>query len=344
MSQPRTRLSHLMALCIVLITGAPRANGAVAGSNVQRFDRDHVFITWIDSAPVDVYLTDRPDRNIEAAKVLSEANRDGRHMAAVTADKRHYFILRDRTDGDLVLVSERLLPLERGSNFRDIGGYKAADGKQVRWGLIYRSGATPLLSDHDVAYIRALGLQSMIDLRSTEERQLAPTRLGNQGIRYSAVDYSLSDISGNYEYLLTALAPQYRALFRELVSNKGPMSYNCTGGQDRTGVATALILSALGVPRDTILDDYHLSTADRRPQYEMPALDPGRYAHNPAALLFAKYRLLKPAPLYSADGRSLLAALFDAVDARWGSVDNYITRELGVGPEELALLRANYLE
>jgi protein-tyrosine phosphatase len=129
-----------------------------------------------------------------------------------------------------------------------------------------------------------------------------------------------------------------------LLSEKGPVSYNCTAGQDRTGVATALILSALGVPRQTILNDYHLSTVYRRPENEMPAVDPTMYPGNPVAALFAKGRLMKPQPLYSEDGRSFMAAMYDRIDGHWGSVENYLDQVLGVGPTELARLRAHYLE
>jgi len=75
----------------------------------------------------------------------------------------------------------------------------------------------------------------MIDLRSSEELELAPTRVGRQGINYIAIDYSLKGIVLNYESLLAALQLQYRAIFHELLLNQGPISYNCTAGQDRTG-------------------------------------------------------------------------------------------------------------
>ena len=70
-----------------------------------------------------------------------------------------------------------LLPLEHSSNFRDIGGYPAAGGKHVRWGMIFRSGATPLLTDADQAAVAKLHLANMVDLRSDEERQLAPSKI-----------------------------------------------------------------------------------------------------------------------------------------------------------------------
>jgi len=153
-NNPVLRLGRSLPVSVSLVfltVFAPIANAAVTESNVQRINADHVVVTWTDTGPVDVYLTNRPDRNIGAAKRLVAADKEGRLAAVVKEDHRTYFLLRDRVDGDVVVVSERLLPLERGSNFRDVGGYKTLDGKHVRWGLIYRSGATPLLSAHDVA-------------------------------------------------------------------------------------------------------------------------------------------------------------------------------------------------
>jgi protein-tyrosine phosphatase len=335
----------LVVFGLLAVSGCPIiASPAARNPSVVRLDSEHVVIAWTDANPVDVYRSERPDPDLGKGELLSQGNRDGRYRMTITPDARYFVLLRDRVDHNVVPVAERLLPLERGSNFRDVGGYATADGKHVRWGLIYRSAATPLLSEHDIAYIRTLGLRSMIDLRSTEERQLAPTILAIQGLRYIAIDYPFDERLGSYEYLLTSLAPQFRAIFLELLSNKGPISYNCTAGQDRTGVATALILSALGVPRQIILDDYHLSTVDRQPQYEMPPLDPSKYPNNPVASLFAKARLAKAPALYAPNGRSWLAVLFDQMDAEWGSMDNYLRQILGVGPTEIARLRDRYVE
>lgn len=251
----------------------------------------------------------------------------------------------------------RVLPLASASNYRDVGGYGTADGRHVRWGRIYRSGATPLLSDKDLAYLRSLGIESMVDLRSVDERELAPSRLQGQSMRYFTQDYSYSALlaagrgedghvtnAALYRSWLTLLAPQFRIAFRELRTSSGAVALNCTAGQDRTGVATALILSALGVPRTTILEDYHLSTIARRPENEMPQFDPAEYPSNPAAAPSAQTRLAKPRPLYGPTGRAYLEEAFDEIETQWGSVDAYLSQELGVGPDEIAQLRARYLE
>jgi protein-tyrosine phosphatase len=337
-------MKSVTTLCLLLLAAANAVIAAPSKPRVERFDPTHVIITWTAKSPVDVYVSERPDADRSHAALLSGANHDGRYMATLAADRRAYFLLRDVGDGKMVRVAERILPLEQASNFRDVGGYPAAGGKHVRWGLIYRSAATPLLSDHDIVTVRAVGLAAMIDLRSTEERQLAPTRLTGQGIRYIAIDYPFHDLPDSYLDAMSALAPQYRAIFRELLSHAGPISYNCTAGQDRTGIATALILSALGVPRESILQDYHLSTGYRHPQYEVLPIDPEKYRGNAAAPLFAEVLRTRPAPLYSEVGRSYLAELFDQIDAKWGSVEHYLKENLDVGPAQLATLQATYLE
>jgi protein-tyrosine phosphatase len=338
------RLVRSAACGLLSLSISGMAAGAVSGASVERVDATHVILTWSASGPVEVYLSERADDDRKRAKLLSTGNHDGRYLATVPGERRPYFLLRDKDDGGIARVAERLLPLERASNFRDVGGYPAAEGKHVRWGLIYRAAATPLLSENDIAAVRALGLSAMIDLRSSEERVLAPAKMLGQGIRYIAADYAFDRMPRNYAGLLTSLAPQYRAIFRELLARPGPISYNCTAGQDRTGIATALILSALGVSRETILQDYHVSTGFRRPQYEVLPIDPAAYPGNSAAPLLARVLHSTPQPLFTSQGRSLLAELFDQIDTNWGSVDKYLEQVLEIEPTQIAALRATYLE
>jgi protein-tyrosine phosphatase len=137
-------------------------------------------------------------------------------------------------------------------------------------------------------------------------------------------------------------------LFSELLQRDVPVAYICSAGQDRTGFTTAMILSALGVPRDVIMKDYLLSTTYRQPQFEMPPIDPAMQASNPVAKMFAMAqkdpKMTKAQPLVEADGTPFLAFAFREIDEKWGSVDAYLQAELGVGPAQIAALRAAYLE
>jgi protein-tyrosine phosphatase len=335
------------------------AFAAVAGQKVERIAPDRVALSWTDARPVDVYVADRPDAGLAAARLVARADRSGRLELPAAAGARPYFLLREAGDPAVTRVAERVLPLQQGSNFRDLGGYPGAGGKHVRWGRIFRSGGTPLLTDADVAAVDTLGLHDLIDLRTSEERGLAPTRINH--VRYSAVGYSMNEMASTlptganmnrvgeaYRKFPTMLAPQLRILFATLEADEGPLAYNCSAGQDRTGFATALILSALGVPRDVIFADYHLSTIYRRPQWEMPKLDPAANPGNPAAAFFARYQqdpgAPTPKPLFDSSHKPILQYAFDEIEARWGSVDNYLDKELGVGPAQIAKLRAEYLE
>ncbi|MEO6340589.1 MAG: tyrosine-protein phosphatase [Caulobacteraceae bacterium] len=350
----------VFALPLALLLGAQGAALAkVAGEKAERTAPDKVVVTWTDANPVDVYQADRPDGGLAGARLVSGRNGAGRFEAPATPTARPYFLLKDTRDGAVVRVAERVVPLQQGSNFRDLGGYAAAGGKHVRWGRIYRSGGTPLLTDTDVATVQALGLTDLVDLRSSEERTLAPTRI--YGVHYSAVGYSLTTLldtskpvtgdermHSTYGQMPTLLAPQLRILFRTLRAHEGPVAYNCSAGQDRTGLATALVLTALGVPRDVIFADYHLSTTYRRPDYEMPRIDAATQASNPVAAFFAGYqndpRARTPQPLFDAEHRPLLQFALAEIERRWGSIDAYLDKELGVNSADIARLRADYLE
>jgi len=255
-----------------------------------------------------------------------------------------------------VQQQERVVPLEAGSNFRDIGGYPAAGGRHVRWGLVYRSGGTPMLTAADRARIAGLRLTHMVDLRSAEERVLAPSRI--DGVPYTAVGYHMADLmagfqgSGGtgegYRRMPEFLAPQVRQVFGLLLRGEGPVAYNCSAGQDRTGFVTALILAALGTPYATIVEDYHLSTQYRRPEFEMPRITPEQAAANPAAAMFARFqsdpRASQPQPLMTAEGKAYLDFAFEEMKARWGGVDGYLRREIGLTPADIDKLRARYTQ
>jgi protein-tyrosine phosphatase len=345
----------LAAVCIA----SPGWAGTTQGVDVQRTAPDQLTITWHDSDPVDLFVTADPANGIADAKLLSDDDDDGRYVLDRAGIERRYFLLRDEKTEQVVTVAERLLPLQQGSNFRDIGGYPAADGKHVRWGVIYRSGASPMLTDADVQQVHGLGLTQLVDLRSSEERALAPTRIDN--VPYSAVGYSMAAVySGEgkatklsnggaiYRNFPTLLAPQLRVLFADLLRNSGPIAYNCSAGQDRTGFVTAIVLSALGTRREVIYQDYHLSTRFRQPANEMPKINLAAHADDPTLVMFAKFqndpRARVAQPLKEADGTPFLAAAFDEIDKRWGSVDAYLDKEIGIDASEIEQLRALYLQ
>lgn len=351
-----TKIHGLIGLsAFALVASATPAIARADNALVTRTAPDRVTVSWTAKGPVDLFWSEKPVSDPAAATLVSAKDRDGRQDVTVDAAVRPYFLIRDKADGAVVEVAERVVPLERGSNFRDIGGYEGADGKRVRWGAIYRSGATAMLTPGDNSRVRALGLTNMVDLRSSEERVLAPSKI--DGVAYTAIGYSMGDIlrmvrqgssGGMYSAFPTMLAPQLRIVFDLLKRHEGPIAYNCSAGQDRTGFTTAMVLSALGVPRDTIVKDYHLSTTYRQPQWEMPPINAAAFPDNPVAQFFARGAHagadMKAQPLYDANGKSMLLDAFAAIDTKYGSVDAYLEKEVGVTAADLAALRANYLE
>ncbi len=270
--------------------------------------------------------------------------------------------------------AQRLLPLQGGSNFRDIGGYAAAGGKHVRWGLVYRTAAVPRLTDADYRYLSTLGIRTIIDLRSVDERQLSPTAWrARPEARYEAVDYPGSllfsrlkgydgpaRVSVNerlYTEFPRLLRREYRLLFEELLAHRVPLVVQGGAGQDRTGIAVGLVLSALGTPREQIYQDYLLSARDRRPANEMPDVDLEKFAAtNAEARFLIGYRDYMEKrgrgaggtpdtnPLLDSRGRPLLQGTFEQIEADYGSVPAYLEIELGVGAKDIARLRALYLD
>jgi len=249
----------------------------------------------------------------------------------------------------------RFILIEGGRNFRDVGGYETADGHIVRPGVLYRSGSLGSLALAGQLKLSSLGIGSIVDLRTTEERGRDVSNWPSMAVpRYWARDYSLSlgdlvtvfadpgkqsaegvsaMMAQSYRGLPREMAQGYRELFARLIEGKGATIVNCTAGKDRTGIGTALVLTALGVPYETVRQDFLLSNNA-----------PGMKTIGgtvPAAM-----RAIPPdvqRVLGGVDG-SWLDAAFDQIGKDYGSVEGFLGRELGVGPDETAALKARMLE
>jgi protein-tyrosine phosphatase len=136
-----------------------------------------------------------------------------------------------------------------------------------------------------------------------------------------------------YKRLPFEQAPSYKVLFEKLAApTKGAIVVNCTAGKDRSGIATALVLTALGVPYDTVKRDFLLSNDTIDPR-ELQAHLSGQIASLP---------LDAAMPVLEAEG-SYLDAAFAAMREKDGSIDGYMQKELGVGPDQIAAIRKRLL-
>jgi len=119
----------------------------------------------------------------------------------------------------------------------------------------------------------------------------------------------------------------FRAMFGYLAQSKIPLAFNCSAGKDRTGIAAALVLTLLGVPRETVVADYALSDdiVDYKAQMKESA------AKNPSYAFLTQLPWEVVEPLLASDPAYIEAAL-DAITSKYGSVDAFIADELGVTP------------
>jgi protein-tyrosine phosphatase len=254
---------------------------------------------------------------------------------------------------------QRLLPLEGGRNFRDLGGYRAADGRTVKWGVLFRSGSMHELTANDYAYLEKLGIRTVCDFRSAQERKSEPVAWPHPGTpNVLADDYDMMQanllpkgdmrnltpeqarqiMAGTYSSMLTTFAGQYRRMFAELLAGHAPLAFNCSAGKDRTGVAAALILTALGVPRETVIEDYLLTN-----KYLDSAKMMAKQSQNPAFQMMAQVPPGVAQAMGAAD-RSYIETTLALVDKHPGGAAGFFRDEMKLSDADIAKLRGLYLE
>jgi protein-tyrosine phosphatase len=154
----------------------------------------------------------------------------------------------------------RWIVLDGANNTRDLGGYPTADGHTVRWKTVLRSAELSQLSPAGCQAFQALAIRRVIDFRN--RLAVSPLFDGDAVCVFQASAMSLLPVRGADSYVQTVVdnADAYREAFN-LVGDPAnlPLLYHCAAGKDRTGIMSALLLTLLGVNRDTVLTDYMLS-------------------------------------------------------------------------------------
>lgn len=257
------------------------------------------------------------------------------------------------------------IKFEGANNFRELGGYRAADERQVKYGLLYRGGNLDLLkSEADHARLVSLGLREILDLRSAGESAAHPDP-AVPGAHYQRVcgmrnaDGTEMDFSGkgierlrqekeafersvgrpvhDFEWFSALYRempfrnPAYHALFALLEGRRVPVLFHCSCGKDRTGIGAMLILLALGVSRADALADYMLTNVYRREIIERFLAD------KPAA----ERDLLLPVEGVS---EPMGAGAIDEILQRYPSYEAYFADEFGLDAARLKAQRDFYLE
>jgi len=162
---------------------------------------------------------------------------------------------------------DRHIRLAGTRNLRDVGGYPAADGRRTRWRTLLRTDSLDRLPAASQAQLLDLGLRQVIDLRWPHELEENPSVFRvSEAVRYRSIPLLEDDptpqlgLAGTYRHMLDVRAPQLVEVVRALLEPDGlPAIVGCAAGKDRTGVAIALVLAAVGVPNDAVVVDYALS-------------------------------------------------------------------------------------
>jgi protein-tyrosine phosphatase len=251
------------------------------------------------------------------------------------------------------------------TNLRDLGGVPTADGRVIGRGRIYRAealvrpGASTTCAIWDEAHAdayQALGIGTVLDLRSAAEQERAPSAWpvatgaehvaipieeGGEGdtdyvrqIREGQrTTFSVTEMAGYYGLILRNRPAEFGAALRVIAdSGRLPVLIHCAAGKDRTGLLVALLLETLRVPRQVVVAEYAL-TGTLRPNRV------AAYAHlfGDSGVNLADIAVLFDAPA------EVMAGALAGLDAEFGSVRAYLQRECGITTKELGSLEVNLL-
>ncbi len=250
--------------------------------------------------------------------------------------------------GQIVDSSGRHVDLAGAHNVRDLGGYRIADGRVIRHGRLFRSDGLANLTDDDLDVIDALGIRTVIDLRSAAEL----TQRGRFPLeRYPVAFHHLPIVDATwmetgvpdfpdtadgavdflvwaYHDMLVTGADRFALAINLLASPEAtPALFHCAAGKDRTGILAALVLGGLGVDDDVIAADYALTAIG------MQRMRAWLEVNSPESVVLMNDR---PAMMFSSDPAAMARLLAD-LRATHGSIAAYLS-SIGVGAEVLAEL------
>lgn len=266
--------------------------------------------------------------------------------------------------GELILA-ERILPLEKFSNFRDLGGYIDKKGRMIKWGLFYRSEDLSNLKNDDLKYFETLGIKYVLDYRSKEEVLENPDIQvkGVKNINISGMNIEekisksenldmisyISEILKGKEITITPEQllkdayknmpinnPAYKELFELFKNPKNTaILQHCTAGKDRTGIGSALLLLALGIDEETVIEDY-LQSNENREQFNKKVI-------NMCSNYIKDEKTKKLIEEILGVNRSFIQLSLNAIKNKYETYENYFEKEYGLTSFDLEELKDFYM-
>jgi len=263
------------------------------------------------------------------------------------------------------MANQRVLTMQQGINFRELGGYPTQDGHTIKWHKVIRTGNLSQLTATDLAFLDHYGVRYDIDFRSPKEVLDEPDRVPGQAKYQFAPIFNVDETRNSdgtdkmtanlekhpdsgYRHMLKVYRmiateahskAEYRRFFDNLLANDQPddvLLFHCTAGKDRTGMGAVYLLSALGVDPQTIRTDYLMSNQTSVKRIENMIQAATKQGASAATLASVK-------ALWSVNSDYLDAALTE-IKHQSGNMQHYLRTELKLTKTELADLRHLYLD
>ena len=310
-------------------------------------------IKWETFPPMEgtvkIYESSLPDSfNLYSPIAESEINKGFKDVFFAQTTKRSYFKLVFNKDCSAI-TAERIIPMQGLFNFRDLGGYYNATGKQTRWGKLYRSSGLANATFQDAKVLNNLGIRTVIDFRSEKERFdappkfLAPKRIdlplrGNPyNIFFSTIlsgKLKAGDVKVYLQDLFAFLMENNSEFFIDMFdilsdANNYPVLIDCSPGSDRGAVACALILAALDIDLDQIVNDYMLTNEQTNFSPLIPNTNIFLQEPEVQETFTALFRVHKGTITYS----------FEKIIKEYGTLDNFFNTELKMNAKKREKLK-----
>lgn len=276
-------------------------------------------------------------------------------------------------EGKNYVISTRLVNLDGTDNFRDCGGYETIEGRRVKWGLLYRSDQLSNISERDVAFLKNMGLKTIVDYRSKSEASAAPNKEISDANTYSLDPYaktaqlaagsidddvnkSILDLLKEHKFYPEKygdpeenMYKQYKKFiysdsskkaYRELIKlildeHNLPLVQHCRGGKDRTGFGVAIILLALGVREECVIYDYTLTNQYRVTKNKKQMNLYKKYTKDEQTLTLLS-TLQQSKAIY-------METAINEMKKTYGSIDSYLKDALGIDQDVKEKLKEIFL-
>jgi len=242
-------------------------------------------------------------------------------------------------------IPQCVLPLKGVVNFRDMGGLKTLEGRKVKKGILFRAAELTGLTEEDRRFLETLNLKYVFDYRNNDEAERKPDPVIGQA-KNERVPVNIDDKTTAHASSEDMVKSEfYKTLTKEMLTNMYakmpiqnasyqrlmtllkkpeenlPLVHHCTGGRDRTGVGSMLILMSLGVPYETVIEDFLLSNHTLEDFHNQMFDEAAKYVSDQELVQFKDALLLQE--IY-------LQASMDSIESSYGNFETYLVEEFGI--------------